>query len=149
LRSGRFATFFDLDWPAAQEQFEAARALDPRDAYALLWAGLVAATVGRSSDALQMFQQGIVQDPLNYFLYSRIAAANYKLGRFAESEAAARRAVELSPAGSQGHVLLGQALLARGARDAALAEIERESDEGLREYAGSGLPVARPSLSAA
>jgi TolB-like protein/DNA-binding winged helix-turn-helix (wHTH) protein len=189
---GKVRYFFDLDWPAAQAEFEAARALDPRDSYALLWAGLVTATVGRSSDALQMFQQGISLDPLNYFVHSRIAAANYRLGRFAESEAASRRAIELSPVGSQGHVLLGQALLARGERTAALAEIERESYEGLREYgrartywllgqksnadaalarlgnglcaepgvqhrrspcptrrAGSGLPVARPSLSAA
>ena len=131
---GKVRYFFDLDWPAAQTQFEAARALDPRDAYAFLWAGLLDATVGRSSAALQMFQRGLVQDPLNYYLHSRIAAAYYRQGRFAESEAAARRAVELNPAGSQGHLLLGQALLVRGERTAALAEIERESDEGLREY---------------
>jgi serine/threonine-protein kinase len=131
---GKVRYFFDLDWGAAQAQFEAARALDPRDAYAFLWAGLLDATVGRSSAALQMFQRGLVQDPLNYYLHSRIAAAYYRQGRFAESEAAARRAVELNPAGSQGHLLLGQALLVHGERTAALAEIERESDEGLREY---------------
>jgi TolB-like protein/DNA-binding winged helix-turn-helix (wHTH) protein/Tfp pilus assembly protein PilF len=135
LALGKVHYFFDLDWPAAQAEFDRARALDPRDPYGLLWSGLFAATVGHSGDALQMFQQGILQDPLNYFLYSRIAAANYKAGRFAESEAAARRAVELNPTGSQGHALLGEALLARGAKDAALAEIERESDEGLREWA--------------
>jgi len=132
---GKVRYFFDLDWPAAQTEFEAARALDPRDAYALLWAGLLAATVGRPNDALQIFQQGLSRDPLNYFLYSRIAAASYQAGRFAESAAAARRAVELSPTGAQGHALLGRALLALGARDAALAEIERESDGGLRECA--------------
>ncbi|HSY06926.1 MAG TPA: winged helix-turn-helix domain-containing protein [Steroidobacteraceae bacterium] len=131
---GKVRYFFDLDWPAAQTEFAAARALDPRDAYALLWAGLVAGTVGRSGDALQIFQEGISQDPLNYYLHSRIAAATYNLGRFAESEAAARRAVELLPAASQGHVLLAQALLALGKRETALAEIERESYEGLREY---------------
>jgi tetratricopeptide (TPR) repeat protein len=131
---GKVRYVFDLDWPAAQAEFEAARALDPRHAYALLWVGLVAVTVGRFSDALQIFQQGTLQDPLNYFLPLRIAAVTYQLGRLAESEAAARRAIELNAAGSQGHLLLGQALLALGEREAALAEIERESNEGLREY---------------
>lgn len=132
---GKVRYFFDLDWPGAQAEFGTARVLDPRDPYGLLWSGLLAATVGQANDALQMFQQGILQDPLNYFLHSRIAAANYKQRRFAESEAAARRAVELNPTGSQGHALLAQALLARGAKDAALTEVERESDAGLREAA--------------
>jgi TolB-like protein/DNA-binding winged helix-turn-helix (wHTH) protein len=131
---GKVRYFFDFDWPAAQAEFEAARTLDRRDAFALLWAGLAAATVGHEGEALETFKQGILRDPLNYYLHSRTAALTYRTGHFAESEAAARRAVELLPAGSQGHVLLGQALLALGRRDAALAEIERESYEGLREF---------------
>jgi TolB-like protein/DNA-binding winged helix-turn-helix (wHTH) protein len=131
---GKVRYFFDFDWPAAQAEFASARALDPRDPYPMLWAGLAASTVGHSGEALAIFQQAIVQDPLNYFVHSRIAAATYKQGRYAESEAAARRAVELSPAGSQGHTLLAQALLARGDGAAALAEVERESYDGLREY---------------
>jgi len=132
---GKVRYIFDMDWPTAQREFAAARALDSHDPYALLWAGALAATLGHDDDALQLFHQGVLQDPLSYFLYSHIAAVYYRQGRVTESVNAARRSVELDPTARGGHVLFGQALLAAGARDAALEEIERESDDGLREWA--------------
>ena len=132
---GKVRYIFDFDWPAAQREFDAARGLDTHDSYALFWAGQLAATLGHDDDALQLYNEGILQDPLNSFLYQQIAATYYRQGRITDSVTAARRAVELSPTGAGGHVLLGQALLAAGARDAALEEIERESDDGLREWA--------------
>jgi TolB-like protein/DNA-binding winged helix-turn-helix (wHTH) protein len=131
---GKVKYIFDLDLPTAQREFDAARQLDSRDAYASLWAGMLAATLGHSTEALEIFHQGLLQDPLNYFLYTKVAAINYRLGRYTAAVDAARRAVELSPFGSKGHMLLAQSLLATGAGDAAVAEVERESYEGLREW---------------
>jgi tetratricopeptide (TPR) repeat protein len=131
---GKVRFVFDLDLPAARKEFDTARALDSRDTYASLWAGMLAASLGRPGEALEIFQQGLLQDPLNYFLYTKLAVVEYRMGRFAASVSAARRAVELSPEGSKGHFRLAQNLLAVGANDAAVAEIERESYEGLREW---------------
>ncbi len=131
---GKVKYIFDLELREAQQEFARARALDSRDAYASLWAGLVAATLGHESEALEAFQQGLLADPLNYFLYTKIAAINYRMGRFVDAVHAGRRAVELSPNGSKGHFLLAQALLASGARQDAADEIERESYDGLREW---------------
>lgn len=129
---GKVRYIFDLDWPGAQAEFDAARALDPRDTYAMLWSGLLAGTLGRPDESMRIFSQALLQDPLNYFVHQRVAAASFSSGRFADSVAAARRAVELSPTGSEGHALLAQALLAQGEPEAAVTEIERESDDGLR-----------------
>jgi Flp pilus assembly protein TadD len=57
------------------------------------------------------------------------------LGQFPEAEAAARKVVELTPNEPGVHTGLAQMLLARGQQDAALAEIEKDSDQGFRAYA--------------
>ena len=50
-------------------------------------------------------------------------------GRLPEAEAAARRALAISPTFATAHVSLGSVLLARGESEAALAEMLKEGDE--------------------
>jgi predicted Zn-dependent protease len=57
------------------------------------------------------------------------------VGQFSEAEANARKVTELSPTAPASHTNLAQMLLAQGEQDAALAEIEKESDAGYRAYA--------------
>jgi tetratricopeptide (TPR) repeat protein len=135
IARGKVSYYFDYDWNAAAKEFAKARLLDPADPFTHLWAGLLAATVGRQTDALQLFHEALLQDPLNKFASESIAATNYRLGRFAEAEAAARQAIELWPAAIGGNARLASVLLARGDRDAALAEVEREPDQGARACA--------------
>jgi len=54
-------------------------------------------------------------------------------GRLIEAETAYRQALDLAPAISQGHILLGWTLLARGEPAAALAVMEQETDERYRD----------------
>jgi predicted Zn-dependent protease len=57
------------------------------------------------------------------------------MGHITEALAAARKVVELVPTASRSRVVLGQMLLAIGQSDAALAEIQKETDPGYRAYA--------------
>jgi predicted Zn-dependent protease len=57
------------------------------------------------------------------------------MGHITEALAAARKVVELALTASRSRVVLGQMLLAIGQSDAALAEIEKETDPGYRAYA--------------
>ena len=54
-------------------------------------------------------------------------------GRFAEAEAAYRKALELNPTGAGIHSRIGFTLLASGEPAAALAEMEQDTDERFRE----------------
>lgn len=56
------------------------------------------------------------------------------MGRLAETEMAARKGVELAPGNPYVHAGLGMAMVARGAAEAGLAEIERETDQATREF---------------
>jgi TolB-like protein/tetratricopeptide (TPR) repeat protein len=126
---------FDLDLPAAEAEWNAARTLDPHDSRAAMNVGDIAAIRGRLNDALELYQQASAQDPLKWWTYDRIAYIDIAMGRLADAEAAARKAVELSPTAWGGNSSLGEVLILRGRPEAGLAEIERESDELYREPA--------------
>ena len=101
----------------------------------ILRAGSLASLRGHLNEALRHWEQVIERDPLNSDAYVYRAELYYVMGHFPEALAAARKAVELSPTASRSHAALAQMLLAVGQPDAALAEVERESDPGYRAYA--------------
>jgi tetratricopeptide (TPR) repeat protein len=131
----RVRYLFDWDWTATDAEVKRARALDPGSTRALTQAGLLAYMRGRLSDALQLWRQAAANDPLNFTAYSALGTVYYSLGQFKDAEAAARKTLELIPNAPGVHINLAQVLLAQGQQDAALAEIEKDSDQGFRVYA--------------
>jgi TolB-like protein/Flp pilus assembly protein TadD len=125
----------DWDWAAADAEVERARALDPGSTRALSEAGALAQLRGHLSEALQLSLQSAANDPLNSAAFSILATIYYALGQFKDAAAAARKGLELTPTAPASHTLLAQMLLAQDQQDAALAEIEKESDQGFRAYA--------------
>jgi tetratricopeptide (TPR) repeat protein len=65
------------------------------------------------------------------------------MGRLAEAESAARRALEIDPTMAWGHYYLGIALLMRGRPEEALPEMERETHVGAQQQ---GLAVVYQAL---
>jgi TolB-like protein len=126
--------YFDWDWAAAEAENEKIRTLDPAHTNALAFAGRFAALRGNLGGALALTEQAAAMDPLNSNVFAILAYCYYPLGRLTEAEANARKAIELSPTMPGVHTLLAQMLLARGNQDAALAEIEKDSDAGFRAY---------------
>jgi adenylate cyclase len=128
--------FVDWDWPAAQTEFNTAHELDPHYSWASVYAGDIALTLGHVDESVQYYRDAITQDPLNHWPYARIVEPYRVIGRFAEMEEAARKALELSPVAEGSHAQLGMAQLLAGRDPAsALAEIARDPDFEARKLA--------------
>jgi TolB-like protein len=121
--------WFDWDWAGVEAEVAKGRALDPTSTWI---AGSLASLRGHLNDAMRFWEQAAQRDPLNYNAYLYHAEIYYVLGQFTKALAAARKAVELAPTASRSHAALAQMLLAVGKPDAALAEVEKESDAGYR-----------------
>jgi TolB-like protein/Tfp pilus assembly protein PilF len=132
---GKIRLWFDWDWAAADAEMTQARSLDPANADALNWGGLVAQTLGRLDEARRLSQQAIAQDPLNAYYHASIAETYWYLGRMAEAKVAYRKALDLNPALPGVHADFAVLRLLEGEDPAAaLAEIGRELDPSSREW---------------
>lgn len=128
----------DWDWPAADHELKLAQALAPNDAHVLFIAGVQSQNLGRWDDALKFVNASLVQDPLSPGAYNLLSLTQLRLGQVAESEAAARRTLEISPTFTGAHYFLGLVLLARNQPQAALAEMLKES-QGVGRDSGSAM----------
>jgi TolB-like protein/DNA-binding winged helix-turn-helix (wHTH) protein len=122
----------DWDWPAADQEFQLALTLAPRDDMVLYLAGAECLIMGRWDEAVKLVNESLALDPLSPGSYSVLAFAQLHRGRLQEAEAAARRTLSISPTFTYAHFYLGGVLLARGQSDAALAEMLKEQDLGTR-----------------
>ena len=141
LAMGWVQTSYDWDWAAADASFRKALDLEPGNALALRYAGLQAATLGRWNEAIDLANKAIERDPLRP--PGNLGFALLAVNRDAEAEAAFRKALELDPGGNSRHRMLGLALLLQGKADAALQEMEQETEENWRL---SALPLAFHAL---
>jgi adenylate cyclase len=135
LSMARVHAFFDWDWAAAGVEIQRARQLDPGDADALRWAGILAMTLGRANEAIELFQQAVDLDPLNAANYAMLGEQNFDDGRISAAEHAWRMAVELAPPdgfGARGG--LAQVLLVTGQLAAALTAFEQLESGDDREW---------------
>jgi TolB-like protein len=122
----------DRDWPAADRELKLAQALAPNDAQVLFIAGVQSQNLGKWDDMLKFVNASLAQDPLNPSAYNVLSLAQLRLGQMPESEAAARRTLEISPTYAGAHYFLGLVLLARNQPEAALAEMQKESQSVAR-----------------
>ena len=87
----------EWDWPAAHAEFRLALALEPRDSVVLFLAADENRIMGRWEEALSLVNKSIVLDPLSPLSYTVLAQIQVRRGRLAEAEAAACRALAISP----------------------------------------------------
>ncbi len=125
---GGIHTDYDWDWPAADREFKQALALAPHNGLVLSLAADLTIAIGHLDVARQMLKESLAYDPLLVDAYMNLAWTELCSGRYAEAEAAARRAVEIDPLYEWGHIYVGDALIYRGDPGAALVEIKREAN---------------------
>ena len=143
LAMGWIQHVYDWDWEAADTSFRRALELEPGNALALRYAGSLAYTLGRWNEAIDLVNKAIERDPLRPNAYNNLGFVLLAVDRDAEAEAAFRKALELDPDGASRHHPIGLALLLQGKTDAALREMQQETDEGWRL---SGLPLVFHAL---
>jgi len=120
---------YDWDWAAAEAEFKRARELAPNDSTVLFLAGQQSLMLGRWDDALKLLNASRGLDPLNPAAYELLYQVQMRRGHLPEAEAAIRRTLEISPTYTFGHYNLGNALLARGQTEAAVAEYLKEPSD--------------------
>jgi TolB-like protein/DNA-binding winged helix-turn-helix (wHTH) protein/Tfp pilus assembly protein PilF len=123
----------DEDWAAAARELDAAVAIEPGSAGVLLTqAGWTDAIAGRPVEAIGFAEQAVMRDPLMPMAHYRLCWIYFDAGRLPDATAACRETLELSPDFAGARFALASLLLANGQPDAALAEIEHETDEAFR-----------------
>jgi len=143
LAMARVLGELEWNWPAADAEVKRTLELDPNNVLAL-WVASGYALVGdRLDEALKLIERGVARDAAGWGVYVGLGDVQIRMGRLAEAEAAYRKAAELNATASGPHLWLGLVLLARGEPAAALAEIEKEPDDGYRQY---GLALAFGAL---
>ena len=116
----------DWDYDASERESKLALALVPHDAMVVTLASHLPQMLGQDDTARRMLTESLAYDPLFAPAYGMLATVEAHSGHWSEAEAAERRAVQITPA--FGHLDLGEILLLRGDKNAALAEFMREED---------------------
>jgi serine/threonine protein kinase/predicted Zn-dependent protease len=134
-RRGRIQMLFDGDWRGAEASYRRALELAPGNAVVLRGAGLLARSLGRLEEAIDLHQKAVLGDPLSAITYNNLGVALHAADHPTEAETAYRRALELTPKRGVTRALLALALLAEGRGEEALAEAREEPIEEYRLYA--------------
>ena len=125
LREGRLAE--------AERAYECVLEQTPENVEALNVVGLAASRRGEQQRARELLGRATTIDPADARSWHHLGRIEDVAGNFPQAEAAYRQALDLAPAMSQGHFLLGWALMARREPTSALAEMEQETDDRYRD----------------
>ena len=129
----------DWDWEGADGAYKRALTLDPGSAAALRGAAVLAFTMGRLNEAVELDYRAVRLDPLSVSTHENLGFHAYYARRLDESASALKKALELNPDFPVAHNLLGRVYLAQAKLPQALSEMERETDPVWRLY---GLSLA-------
>ena len=143
LAMGQIHIYYDWDWAAADASSRRALELEPGSAEVLGFASYQAASLGRWSEAIDLANKAIERDPLRPGSYNNLGFTLLAVNRDTEAEAAFRKSFELDPDGAYRRLALGRALLLQGKTDAALQEMQQETEEAWRL---AGLSLAFDAL---
>jgi TolB-like protein/Flp pilus assembly protein TadD len=116
----------DLDFTAADQYFQRALQLNPGVADPYSAGASLMRTFGRFDESIDLARKSIVLDPVNSSAYSNLGYSYYYALRFDEAVTAFRKALSLGPGRLRAHYYIGRVLLAQGALQEALVEIQKE-----------------------
>jgi TolB-like protein/Tfp pilus assembly protein PilF len=139
---GHLKLQYDLDWTGAEQEFLKAIALDANAAEPHYRLALLFGFSGRFDDGLAEMSIARQLEPLWAAAAANEAFLLVLAGRYAEGEAAARRAIEIDPELVHARSVLGRALLGQGRYDEALEAFESRKGPGPRSYADIAVALA-------
>ena len=119
---------YGFDFTAADQNMQQALALNSGDTMILNNAGRVAQLFGRIDEAIDLYGQSIVLDPLSAAGYGWLGILYYKANRLEEAANSLQFAVSLNPSADYLQLTLVLVLLAQGDAPAALVALEGTTD---------------------
>ncbi len=120
---------YELNWQAAAELIEKARALDPNNTLMFELAGHLTQAIGSLQEAIVNFRRAAERDPLNLLMRRYLASTLYYAGENQEAAHVLHGIIEVDPSFPAVHYELGRVLLALGDRQAAVAAFESEPSQ--------------------
>jgi tetratricopeptide (TPR) repeat protein len=135
--------WYDWDWAAARKEIEISMAQARPDAFTYFSAGMERMAAGQGKEAVRITNAALTIDPLLPSTFEVINWACLRSGQYAEAEAAALRALQISPTFTGAHRDLGNALLMQGKAREALAAMQDETWAGWGQV---GLVLAHLAL---
>jgi len=125
---------YDFDWHGADGAYQEASRLAPGNATVLRAAGVLAFTLGRLDEAIDIDLRAIVRDPLNQGSHQNLALVLMHAGRLEDSAQKYRHVLELNKEYPGVHMRLGQILLLKNKPESALKIIPQDSDDWWVDY---------------
>jgi len=123
---------FDFDWKGAAKTLRTALAMAPADPALRIAAGNLELVRGDMTQAIDLYRQAVVLDPLNPRARSYLAFNLAVARQFAEARAEFPRVVELNPAAPWAHAGLGLAFLIEGKFEEAAVAAQDDAAEWAR-----------------
>ncbi|HUI65796.1 MAG TPA: protein kinase [Bacteroidota bacterium] len=129
---GGMKRHYDWDWPGAEASLKRALDLDPGNTTAMLGLAELNADLGRFDEAITLYRKAITLDPLRTGAYIELSDITYCVGRLEEAEGAASKGLLLNPHYPWAHEMLGEIYLGQSKLEEAIAEMQRETNDGYR-----------------
>lgn len=117
-----------LDFEAASQEYERARALAPGTARVLQVSGNFAAQMGKTTESLTALRYAAMLDPLDHRSHVMLGGALYLARRYEEAVAAFTEAIRLAPDYKNSYGLRGLAFYALGDLQSARTSCEIHAD---------------------
>lgn len=134
---------YELNWQAAAELIEKARALDPNNVLMFELAGHLTAATRSLQESIANFQHAVERDPLNLLMHRYLARMLYYDGQYREATQQLQQVIDLDPHFPAVHYELGRILIAQGDAQAALKAMAAEPSPTWRYI---GMPLAYHAL---
>ena len=134
---------YELNWQAAAELIEKARALDPNNTLMFELAGHLSQATGSLPQAIANFRRATERDPLNLLMRRYLASMLYYAGETQEAAQVLHGIIAVDPSFPAVHYELGRVLLALGDPQAAQAAFESEPSQTWRDI---GMPLGLHAL---
>ena len=132
---------YDFDWQGADASYQEASTLGPGNATVLRAAAVLAFTLGRLEESIDINLRAIARDPLNQGTHQNLGLVFMHAGRLEESEQSYKHVLALNKEYPGAHMRLGQIFLLQGESLSALEIIGQDSDSWWRDF-GRALALA-------
>ncbi|MEE9596570.1 MAG: hypothetical protein V3V96_07310, partial [Acidiferrobacterales bacterium] len=133
----------DWDWGAAQAAINKAYELEPKNNPIRIWRASMSTTIGKLDDAVELYEQGLLNDPLNLSAHSALGLGYTRVHRYDEAIEIFEKQVELKPDYYWAYFNLGKSYLFKGDAEQALLEIKKNPENMFRN---AGLVMAYSTL---
>jgi serine/threonine protein kinase/tetratricopeptide (TPR) repeat protein len=133
----------DWDWAGMEAEYRQAIDLAPGNANTLGGAATAFGMLGRFEESVALFRRALEVDPLGAGNWILLGCTLLNAGGLEEAEGALKKGVELNPGYAGAFSFLGRVYLSEGRPEAALVEVQRETQ---RVWRIQGLALVNHAL---